>query len=111
MTQDQINDIAFPKLTFESLKAAIDKLREKPQFPENHPLFGIIQVKENAMLKGTETIIVSGDKAYYWPDILESKEVKVLKIPESNYELELSEETIPQDTLQMRINARMFNFR
>lgn len=100
-------------ITFESIKAAIDKLREKPQLPEGNPLFGIIEIKENAMLKGTETIVVSGDKAYFWPDIFDSEKVNILKIPEHNIELDLSliNEPDKPDTLQMRINARMFNFR
>lgn len=69
-------------ITFETIMAAIDKLNEKPVFPEGHPLCGVAEVKECPALKGAETIVISGDTAYYWPDVLELKEVKVLRLPE-----------------------------
>lgn len=69
-------------LTFETIKAAIEKLNEKPVLPEGHPLCGVFEVKECAWMKGMEVIVVSGDKAYCWPDGLAGKEVKVIRIPE-----------------------------
>ena len=69
-------------LTIETMMAAIEKLNERPSiFPQEHPFHGVIEIKECAWLKGTETVVLSGDKALYWPDVFDLKEYKVLKVP------------------------------
>lgn len=80
---DMINKTINPQpLTFETMKAAIDKLNEKPIFPDDHPLCGVFNVKECSWMKGMEVVVLCGDKAYCWPDGLAGKEVKVIRIPE-----------------------------
>lgn len=69
-------------ITFESLKYAIDKLNEKPTLPNDHTFCGVAEVKKCPALKGSETVVISGDKAYYWPDIFNLERVKVVKLPE-----------------------------
>lgn len=69
-------------LTLGKMMAAIEKLIERPTYPEGHPFNGVHEVKECAALKGMSTVVISGDTAYYWPDMFELKDVKVLKLPE-----------------------------
>lgn len=80
---DMVSKAVTPEpLTLEAMKAAIDKLNEKPVLPEDHPLCGVVEIKECVWMKGMEVIVISGDKAYCWPEGLAGKEVKVITIPE-----------------------------
>lgn len=69
-------------LTLETITAAIKALEKKPALPEDHPLHGVYESFECAALTGRGLIVVSGDKAYYGPDIFSFKEVKVMKVLE-----------------------------
>lgn len=81
---EMIGSVPCPKpMTIETIKAAIDKLNEKPQLPEDNPLCGVFEVKECAWMKGMEVIVLSGDKAYCWPGGLAGKEVKVIRLPDT----------------------------
>lgn len=69
-------------ITIESIKAAIDALQRPSIFPEGHPLYGVLEVKELAALKGMDTMLIRGETAYYHPDMLKLNEVKVLRLPD-----------------------------
>lgn len=70
-------------LTPETMMAAIDKLNDKPVLPEDHPMHGVFVAKECAALKGSEVVVISDGKAYYWPDVFDAEKVKVIKLPDS----------------------------
>lgn len=63
------------------MMAAIEALQRPSIFPEGHPLYGVLEVKELAALKGRDIILISGEIAYYHPDMFELNEVKVLRLP------------------------------
>jgi hypothetical protein len=79
---------------------------------ESHLFFGVFKVQESAALKGCETVIVSGDTAYFWPDVFNVNEVKVIRLPElepSNEILKIDYE--PIDTITIRATDRFMGFK
>lgn len=75
------NAMTSEPLTLETMMAAIEKLKDL-DYSNNPTCFADYKVKECAWMKGMEVVVISGDKAYCWPDGLAGKEVKVIKIPE-----------------------------
>lgn len=79
---DVISKATTEPLTIETMMAAIEAFQRPSIFPEGHPLCGVLEVKELAALKGYDYMLVSGQTAYYHPDMLKLSEIKVLRLPE-----------------------------
>lgn len=43
---------------------------------------GVLELKELTALKGGDIMLISGETAYYHPDMLKLSEVKVLRLPD-----------------------------
>lgn len=66
-------------ITLETLQTLHDTHRA---LAEDNLFYGVVQVRELNGLRGCNTVVVCGDTAYCCPDIVNSDEVKVVKVPE-----------------------------